>query len=132
MVGHLPLAQSIGVRVPVPQQFYLYAFCYTNFDMKTSLQLNKIQKFVVVETENETLLYGDTDAKFHKDIVQKLHDSGIIITKVKGGAKIKVEDKDIFVWDKSSVYGEVSFAEVSDILNKSFLDHKIINSEPPE
>ncbi|MES2408904.1 MAG: hypothetical protein V4509_01215 [Patescibacteria group bacterium] len=98
--------------------------------MKNNLELDKPQKFVVVETEKGVLLRSDSSVKFHKDIVEKMKNEGVEIISIKGGAKIKIEDKNIYVWDKSGVYGEVSFPEVLEILNKDFPGREVLNYEP--
>ncbi len=79
--------------------------------MNVQIQPNIIQKFVVVESNNDIFLWGNPNAKFHKDIVQNMQNSGIAITNIKGGAKLKMEKDKIYVWGESSVYGEVAFKE---------------------
>jgi len=100
--------------------------------MKNNFELNKIQKFVVVETSKGILLWSDLNVKFHKDIVDNLRGGGTEILSIEGGAKIKVEERIIYVWDKSSVYGEVSFPQVLEILKQDFPGHRVLNCEPSE
>lgn len=100
--------------------------------MNIKIQPFVIQKFVVVESIDDVFLWGDPRVEFHKEIVQKMRDSGISIINVKGGAKLKMEEESIYVWGKSSVYGEIIFEEVCCILKEKFPEYQILNEDPPE
>ena len=100
--------------------------------MNVQIQPNTVQKFVLVESSNDIFLWGDPNAKFHKDIVSKMQDSGIPVVNVRGGAKINIEKDRIYIWGESSVYGGVSFQEVQNILKEKFPEHRFINNNPKE
>jgi len=98
--------------------------------MNYQIEPNIIQKFVVVESDSGIWLYGDPNAKWHKDIVKNIENSGVSVVRVKGGAKIKIEKNIIYVWGESNVYGEISFEEVKHMLQEKFPEYQIINKEP--
>jgi len=98
--------------------------------MNIKIQPFVIQKFVVVESVDGVFLWGDPQVEFHKEIVQKMRDSGISIINVRGGAKIKMEEGSIYVWGKSSVYGEIIFEDVRHILKEKFPEYQILNKDP--
>ena len=100
--------------------------------MNVQIQPNIAQKFVVVESNDDIFLWGDPDAEFHKDIIQKMQNSGVSVIHIKGGGKLMAEKDRIYVWGKSSVYGEASFEETAGILKEKFPKHSIINKEPQE
>lgn len=90
---------------------------------------NVEQKYVVVAVNegNELLLRGDPDAEWHKDIVKKITDSGVKIADVKGGGRVFLDttDQRIYIYDRSSNYGEVPFKLVRDLLLKQFKEYSI-------
>lgn len=100
--------------------------------MNIKIQPHVMQKFVVVESADDVFLWGDPTVEFHKEIVQKMRDSGISIVNVKGGAKLKMEKESIYVWGKSSVYGEILFEEVHRMLKENFPEYQILNKDPQE
>ncbi len=100
--------------------------------MNIQIQPNKIQKFVVVESEDGIFVWGDPNMEYHKDIVEKMRGSGISILNVRGGGKLKMEQGIIYVWGKSTAYGEIPFKEVRQILKEKFPECQIINKDPRE
>ena len=94
----------------------------------------KTQKFVLVRVadDDRLVLWGDPAAEWHKDIVVTMEKSGLLIEEVLGGGRIMVlpEDKVIYVWGKSSRYGEFSFSRVRDLLQEEYPSFQIKNEEP--
>ncbi len=93
-----------------------------------------IQKYVVVKAvgTEPLILWGNPNVEWHKDIVAEIVAQGIVVEKVLGGGRIKIdtESNSIYVWGKSSVYGEVSFSEVKNILKRIYLDFTILEEAP--
>lgn len=93
------------------------------------------QKYIIAKISNssQTLLWGNPNIEWHKDIKVEMEQSGFLVEEVRGGGKIRisVEAKIIYVWGKSGVYGEVSFLEVKRILEAVYPDHSILNEIPP-
>lgn len=102
--------------------------------MKNELEPNTSQKFVIVETrKGEYVLAADPDVRWHKDIVKKMSDESIEITEVLGGGWIRIdtESETVYVWGKSSNYGEVSFSLCKQLLNELY-DYAILKEPPSE
>lgn len=63
-----------------------------------------------------------------------MESSGLTISEVSGGGKVKIITipKTIYVWGKSSVYGEAPFQDIEIILKRAYPSHLILNETPPE
>ena len=98
-----------------------------------SVEKNIKQKFIVVEmVDGQLLLRGDTSVTWHKNILENLEKDGARISKINGGGWIYPEmaSRTIYVWDKSTRYGEAELSIVRDLLSAHFADFKIFNKEP--
>ena len=100
---------------------------------------NEPQKFVLVrclDSDNgqTMVLWGDPTAEWHKDIVKEIADTKTNILEVMGGGRIKLlpELKTIYVWGKSSRYGEAPADEVRPILEGAFPGYALIFGVPSE
>jgi hypothetical protein len=97
------------------------------------IEENVRQKFIILETvKGDILLCGDASVTWHKDILENMEKDGLQISAVKGGGWIYPEmaSRTIYVWDRSTRFGEANFSIVKDLLNAYFLDFKILNEEP--
>jgi len=100
--------------------------------MEDKLEPNQSQKFVVVETlGGDYLLRGDVNAKWHKDIVDKMMANGSSISRVIGGGRIMVDttSEKIYVWDTSHNYGGVPFNVCKKLLEKMY-DYTVLDAVP--
>ncbi len=92
------------------------------------------QKYIVAKVSGleQLILWGNPNVEWHKDITTEMEESGIVVENVLGGGRIRVVSKsrNIYVWGKSSVYGEISFTEVKDILKVSHVDYAVLNEVP--
>jgi len=95
---------------------------------------DKVQKFILVELADDTgpHLWGNPDAQWHKDIAAEIESAGLKINSVLGGGKLLLQTAtcQIYVWGKSSNYGEADFQSVKEMLQAEFPDYKILNREP--
>ncbi len=92
------------------------------------------QKYVLgMDEYGDIQLCGDPTATWHQDIVNSLKFAGHELTEVYGGGKIYffAPGKSIYVWDKSTVYGELPFEKVKAVLTSEFPDFKILNQPSP-
>lgn len=97
---------------------------------------NEIQKFVlvygVIEDGEETVLFwGNPHAKWHKDIVEEITESGFTNLRIIGGGKVYFSSvkKSVYVWGTSSRYGKVSDTEVQTIFRDAFPEYSLVHSE---
>lgn len=116
-------------KVPNPMRpaNEVYTFRVNN-DVR--LESNKSQKYILAEGEGKIFLWGNSVATWHKDIAIEIPVKEIF---VKGGGKIKIvpEQKAVYVWDKSSRYGEPPFDVVERILKEFFKGYEVIQEPPP-
>ncbi len=105
---------------------------------KLNIQIapNEIQKFVLVygvtEDKKDTVLFwGNPHAKWHKDIVEEINESGFTNLRIMGGGKIYFSSvkKSVYVWGTSSRYGKVSDTETQTILRDAFPEYSLVSGE---
>jgi hypothetical protein len=92
------------------------------------------QKYVLgCNKEGDMYICGDPTASWHKDIVNGLKFAGHELSEVHGGGKIYlfIPTKTIYVWDKSTNYGESPFQTVKELLETEFPGFKILNQASP-
>lgn len=94
------------------------------------LELNTIQKYILAEGDGKIFLWGNPAATLHKDIVDELSVSNVV---VKGGGKIKVvpEHTQVYIWERSTRYGEAPIDEVKAILEDFYPGFSILQEQPP-
>lgn len=100
-------------------------------DINVRIEPNKSQKYILAEREKKFFLWGNSTATWHKNIAAEIP---LEHTFVKGGGKIKIipEEKLVFVWDKSSRYGEAPLDVVRGILEEYFKGYEVIQGQPSE
>lgn len=95
------------------------------------------QKYVLVsakdaEGQEHACLWGSPTAEWHKDIVLEMEGSGLTILNIEGGGRVHYlpEAQVLYVWDKSTRFGEAPVERVLAILEEAFPGHAIRTEEP--
>lgn len=95
------------------------------------------QKYVLVsvkdaEGQEQVCLWGSPTAEWHKDIVLEMEASGWAPLNVEGGGRICYlpAAQTLYVWDKSTRYGEAPLERVLEILGEAFPGHELRTHEP--
>ena len=100
--------------------------------MKNKLAVDESQKFVIIETgRGGREIHGSTSVEWHKEIVAEVLEKGVDVVKVLGGGWIKIDSQNsvIYVWGRSTKYGDFSFDLCVQLLQQSY-DYQVKNEVP--